>query len=81
MSKFKIFFTVFCSPLDSIDNGSVNYTTSFTEEGYIVGTLAELQCDSGYKPSVSSQEPRRCERSGEWNGQTQTCEGNENEVF
>ena len=74
--------TVFCSPLSTIDNGSVNYTTPLTEEGYITGTLAELHCDPGYKPSVTSQEPRTCERSADWNGQTQTCiEGNDNGIF
>ena len=65
--------TVFCLPLDTIDNGTITYTTNLTEEGYIVDTLAELHCDPGYKPSASSSESRRCERSGDWNGQTQTC--------
>ena len=68
--------------MDTIDNGTINYTTNLTEEGYSFDTLAELHCDPGYKPSVSSQESRRCEQSGNWNGQTQTCiGGNENRIF
>ena len=77
--------TVYCVPLSTIfaiENGNVSYTTPLTEEGYLVTTLAELNCDPGHKPSASSQEPRRCERSGEWSGQTQTCiAGTENKTF
>ena len=65
--------TVFCLPLSNIYNGRVNYTTPLTEEGCRHDTLAELHCDPGYEPSASSQEPRRCMQSGDWNGKTQTC--------
>ena len=64
---------VFCSPLSSIENGNLTYTTPLTQEGYAFDTSAELNCDQGYKPSVSSPESRQCEGLGEWNGQTQTC--------
>ena len=76
------FLTVYCMPLSTIftiDNGNVSYTTPLTDEGYLVTTLAELNCDPGYKPSSSSQEPRICERLGDWSGQAQTCvAGNKN---
>ena len=75
-------FTVFCSPLETIDNGTITYTTNLTEQGYSCDTLAELQCDPGYRPSPSSQDSRRCEESGDWNGHTQICtEGNENKII
>ena len=71
-------FVVFCSSLSSIANGNVTYSTPLTEVGYIVDTLAEFYCDSGYKPSESSPESRICERLGDWTGKTQLCiEGNE----
>ena len=35
-------FRVFHLPLGTIDNGSVNYTTPLTQEGYSFDTLAEL---------------------------------------
>ena len=74
--------TVFCSPLSTIENGNITYTTNVFEEGYTVDTLSKLHCDLGYKPSASSPESRRCQRSGEWDGQTQTCTvGNEIEIF
>ena len=67
------YFPVFCSPLNVIDNGNVTYDTPFQEEGYIVDTVAELNCDPGYKPSASSAESRQCEQLGDWTGQTQAC--------
>ena len=80
--QFILIFAVFCSPLSTIDNGNITYTTNLTEEGYIVDKLAELHCDPGYESSVSSTESRRCERSGDWNGQTQTCiGGNGDRIF
>ena len=74
--------TVFCSPLTTIENGNVTYTTLITEEGYIVDTLVELHCNPGYKRSASSPGSRRCQRSGEWDGQIQTCaEGDEIKIL
>ena len=48
-------FVVFCSSLSSIANGNVTYSTPLTEAGYIVDTLAEFYCDSGYKSSELPQ--------------------------
>ena len=67
------FLTVFCLPLSTIDNGNITYTTPLAEEGYVFDTLAELNCNSGYKPSASSPKARRCERLGNWSGEIQTC--------
>ena len=79
---FNIYLTVFCSPLTTIENGNVTYTTLISEEGYIVDTLAELHCNPGYKTSAYSPESRKCNRSGEWDGQAQTCvESNEIKIF
>ena len=64
---------VFCSPLSNIENGNITYTTPLDDGGYIVDTLAQFYCDSGYRFSVSSAQSRRCERSGHWSGQTPTC--------
>ena len=74
--------TVFCSALNTIENGNLTYTTSLTEEGYKFDTLAELNCHVGYKLSASSTVSRRCEGLGDWNGQQQTCiQGNKNISF
>ena len=51
----------------------VTYTTPLNEEGYVVDTLANFHCDSGYRASESSPESRKCERSGDWSGQMQMC--------
>ena len=79
----KTFLGVFCCvPLSIIDNGRINYSTPLTQEGYSFDTLAELHSDPGYKQSTSSQGPKRCEQSGEWNRQTQTCiASNETKIF
>ena len=77
-ANFYFSTVVFCLPLDNIENGHVTYTTSRHKEGYVVDTLAELSCDCGYRTSTFPAESRQCERSGDWNGQTQSCmEGNE----
>ena len=67
------FLTVFCSPLTTIVNGNVTYTTPLTEEGYAFNTSTELDCHPGYKLSASSPESRRHTGLGGWNGETQTC--------
>ena len=77
-----ISLSVFSLPLSTIDNGNTTYTTPLTEEGYIFDTLAELYCDPGYKLSASSPVSRRCEKLGNWSGETQTCvAGNENTML
>ena len=66
------FPVVFCSPLNSIANGIFTYNTPLNEEGYVVDTLANLHCDSGYRASGSPTGSRRCLRSGGWSGQMAT---------
>ena len=66
----------------TVDNGTVSYNTNLTEQGYSIGTLAELHCDPGYRPYPSLQEPRRCDHPFSWNGQSQSCHnGNENQYY
>ena len=67
------FAVVLCSPLSNIDNGNITYTTPLTEGGYIIETVAEFNCNTGYTVSQCSPEQTQCKRTGGWSEQTEIC--------
>ena len=67
-------FTERCPTLMLL-NGTVKYSRSDVNGQYLVNTNATFQCPSGY--SVSGSVLRTCQISGNWNGETTTCRGNE----
>ena len=68
---FKIFFTVFCSPLKS-GGGTYTYNTNLTEHGYIYGTISVFHCYPGWRLALPHYGSRRtCVQSGNWNGRIQ----------
>ena len=67
-----LFCLATCAPL-SLENGTVNYTTSAEKGRYLVNTVASFSCDPGYYQNGSNS--ATCEASGNWNEQTPTCEG------
>ena len=58
-------------PALSLSNGKVTYSKDENGVRYYVGTKATFSCNSGYSRSGSSS--RTCQSSGNWNGQTPTC--------
>ena len=70
-----IFIVGACRPLDSLQNGTFNYSKpSLAAEGieiYPVGIVASSTCDTNYIRLGS--ELRTCQNNGNWSGETSVC--------